>query len=82
MLKPLIPIKLGTWPAAMLIAEPVIKADIATSGMRSTIQPTRINPMKMIIQPAITAKAEAMTCDGISGSDSLARSVIWPGRKC
>jgi hypothetical protein len=43
----------------MLIADPVIKADIETNGMSSTIRPNLIKPMKTIMTPQITAKAVA-----------------------
>lgn len=62
------PIKPGTWPTAMLSAEPVIKAEMAAKEMKSTIQPARIRPMKVMMLPAIIARAEAMTCPGMLGS--------------
>ena len=58
---PVIPIKVGTWPTAILIADPVMNAEIETNGMRSTIQPALIRPMNIIMQPAITAKHDAIT---------------------
>ena len=54
---------------AMLMAEPVMKAEIAISGMKSTIQPQRIKPMNRMIAPQITAKAEAISGGGIG--------VVW-----
>lgn len=63
--KPLMPSIPGTCPAAMLMADPVMKAASETTGISSTIQPHRIRPMKSTIAPQITARAEAMT-QGIS----------------
>ena len=45
-----------------------MKADMAAKEMKSTIQPARIRPMKVMMLPAIIASAEAMTCPGILGS--------------
>ena len=56
----LLPSKEGTWPAIMLIEEPVINAAMAGSGMKSTIQPTRIKPMKVTIAPVIIANEPAI----------------------
>lgn len=60
-LKPVSPSKAGTWPTAMLIAEPVMKAEMAVSEIRSTIQPQRTRPMVTMMHPAINAKADATT---------------------
>ena len=74
------PNNVGTWPAAMLIADPVIKAEIAVRGMKSTIHPHRINPMKQTIEPAIIAKAEAMTGPGTSGWVACTWRMTFPVR--
>lgn len=65
--KPVRPIKAGIWPTAMLRAEPVMKAEMAVSEIRSTIQPQRARPMAIMMHPDINAKADATTLDGISG---------------
>ena len=75
---PLIPIIVGTCPAAMLIADPVMKALIAVSEIISTIQPMRIRPMKTMIHPQMTARAEAITCPSISGLVSWALNTTLP----
>lgn len=59
--KPVIPIMVGTCPAAMLIAEPVMKAEIAGSEITSTIQPKRARPRKSTIEPAMMANEDPMT---------------------
>ncbi len=59
--KPVMPIIVGTWPTAMLRAEPVINADMAVNEMKSTIHPQRTSPMKQMMLPAITARADATT---------------------
>lgn len=45
----------------MLMAEPVMKADMAVNGMKSTIHPQRIRPIKQMMEPEIRASAEATT---------------------
>lgn len=65
---PLMPISLGTWPEMMLMAEPVMNEQMDGRGMNSTSQPRRARPMKQMMAPAITAKAEAITWPGTSGS--------------
>jgi hypothetical protein len=64
---PVIPIIVGICPIAMLRAEPVMNAEIAVSEIKSTIQPARMRPMKMIIHPAMTASAEAIMSAGTCG---------------
>jgi hypothetical protein len=61
---PVIPIMVGTWPTAMLRAEPVMYAQIAASEMNSTSQPSRARPRKHTIEPAIIAREEAMISAG------------------
>lgn len=65
--KPVCPIRAGTWPAAILRAEPVMKAEIAVSEIRSTIQPQRVRPIVTMMHPDTKAKADATTFGGISG---------------
>ena len=55
------PISAGTCPTAMLIADPVINAEMAARGIKSTIRPPRMRPMKEMMAPATTANAEATT---------------------
>lgn len=74
------PIKFLIWPDAMFKAEPVMKAVIAVNGMNSTIQPHRINPMKVMIAPDIIANAEAMTGAGISGCSFWTEMITFPVR--
>jgi len=50
----------------MLIAAPVMKDVIATSGMSSTMRPRRVSPINKRTAPAMTDKARAM-----SGASSL-----------
>jgi hypothetical protein len=52
----------------MLRADPVIKAAMAVKEMNSTIHPNRVRPRKVTMDPAMTAKADAMTCPGTFGS--------------
>jgi hypothetical protein len=70
--------RVGTWPTAMFSAEPVMKAEMETSGIRSTIQPHRMRPMKIMMQPAMTARAQAISDDGTVGWLTLAFTRIWP----
>jgi hypothetical protein len=49
------------------MADPVINAVMAGSGMKSTMKPRRRNPRKATIAPQIIAKAEAIVGPGISG---------------
>jgi hypothetical protein len=77
-LTPLMPISLGTWPAAMLTAEPVMKAQMDGSGMNSTTQPRRARPRKQMMAPAMMARAEAMTWPGTSGRRSAALNTTSP----
>ena len=55
-----------------------MKAEIDTSGMRSTIQPQRTRPMKMMMLPAMTARAVAISAEGICGWLTWAFTRIWP----
>lgn len=73
-----IPIMVGVCPAAMLIAEPVMKAAKETSGMSSTIRPSRIRPRKSTIAPEMTAKAEAKTGLEYCGSWAAALRTTFP----
>ena len=77
-LNPVIPIRVGTCPTAILRADPVMKAEMTVKEMNSTIQPHLIKPIKMIIDPAITASAEAMTCPGMVGSLFFAAITTLP----
>jgi len=70
--------RVGTWPTAMFSADPVMKAEMDTNGMRSTIQPQRMRPMKTMMQPAMTARAVAISAEGTSGWVILAFTKIWP----
>ena len=60
----MIPIIVGTWPTAMLRAEPVMYAQIEASEMNSTSQPSRARPRKHTMEPAIIAREEAMISAG------------------
>lgn len=73
-----IPIKAGTWPTAMLMADPVMKAEMETKGIKSTIHPTRKSPMAVMIHPAMTAKDEARTWPSNFGWVFAALATIWP----
>jgi hypothetical protein len=77
-LTPLMPMRVGTWPTAMLIAEPVIKAVIAVRGIHSTIQPTRARPIKRTMLPEIRAKVLTISSAGISGYSSWTLMTIFP----
>lgn len=72
------PIMVGTWPTRMLMADPVMKADRATSGIMSTIHPRRIAPMKRTMAPQRMARAEAMKCAGRSGNSLLRSETTLP----
>jgi len=58
--KPVMPIMVGTCPTAILMADPVMKADRAVRGIRLTIQPQRARPMPVMMAPERMANAEAM----------------------
>ena len=75
---PVIPIIVGIWPTAMLIAEPVMKALIAASVMKSTIQPRRTRPRNKTIDPEMMARDDAMISKGTSGSFSDADATTFP----
>lgn len=55
------PSKLWTWPEQMLSADPVMKAEMAGRGIKSTIKPKRAKPKKQTIAPHMMAMAEAIT---------------------
>ena len=55
-----------------------MKAEMAAKGMKSTIHPQRMSPIKQIIAPAMTASADATTCPGIEGSFFAALDTILP----
>lgn len=74
----LMPIIVGTWPAAMLIADPVMNAVIEVSEIKSTIHPIRSRPIVTMIAPQSTANAEAITCPGIVGSMAFALITTLP----
>lgn len=57
-----------------------MNAEMETSGIRSTIHPQRTSPMKKIIQPAMTDKAEAISWPGMSGWVSFALVRTSPTR--
>jgi hypothetical protein len=59
-LKPVIPMRPGTWPTTMLRAEPVMKPLIAGKGINSTIQPRRRRPTPRTIKPVKKAKTVAI----------------------
>lgn len=77
---PVMPIKFGTWPTAMLMADPVMNAEIADNEINSTIRPILIKPMKVMMQPQMMARAEATTCAGISGFDFATSVTTSPTR--
>ena len=54
----------GTWPTAMLRAEPVMNAQIEASEINSTSQPSRARPRKHTMEPAIIAREEAIISAG------------------
>lgn len=55
-----------------------MKAQMAGSGMNSTIQPRRARPRKRMMAPVMMARAEAMTWPGTPGSVSWALSTTLP----
>jgi hypothetical protein len=63
---PVIPIRPGTWPATIFIADPVINPLTAGVGMNSTSQPRRKRPIPSTINPQTKASVVA-----ISGPDHL-----------
>jgi hypothetical protein len=76
--KPVIPIRAGTCPTAMLMAEPVMKADIAGSDIRSTIHPSLAKPKKRTIAPEMMAREDATISLGTPGSLSSAFKMTDP----
>lgn len=72
------PIIAGTWPTAMLRAEPVMKAEMAAKVMNSTIQPSRARPRKRTIEPATMAKDDAMISFGTSGNFAAVLVTTFP----
>jgi hypothetical protein len=76
--KPLRPIKSGTCPTAMFIAEPVINADMAGREIRSTIHPRRARPRKRTIAPEMIARDDATISLGTPGRRSSALRITDP----
>lgn len=74
----LMPMRAGSWVTAMLMADPVMKAEMDVSETKSTSHPNRANPMKQTMAPVIIDKAEAMMWPGTSGSSSSAFSTTLP----
>jgi hypothetical protein len=66
--KPLIPIMAGICPTAILIAEPVMNADMAGREIKSTIHPSRAKPRKRTMEPEIIAKEDATISLGTPGN--------------
>lgn len=60
-LNPVIPIRPGTCPAAILMAEPVIKPLTAGSGMNSTIHPRRSKPIPKTMKPQMKERVVAIS---------------------
>lgn len=77
-LTPVIPIRAGIWPTAMLIALPVMKALIAAKVMNSTIQPSRARPRNRTMAPLTIAKDDAVMSAGTSGSLSCTLRTTFP----
>jgi len=59
--------KLAELPVQFGLYTSVMKAEMAVNGMKSTIQPQRMIPMKKMITPEMSASAEATTLGAISG---------------
>ncbi|KAG9912405.1 hypothetical protein KCU94_g137, partial [Aureobasidium melanogenum] len=59
--KPVIPIKVGTWPTQILMADPVMNAEIEVREMKSTSQPRRTRPKKQTMAPTMIESADAIT---------------------
>jgi hypothetical protein len=76
--KPVMPIMAGTWPTAMLMAEPVMKAEIAGNEIKSTIQPRRAKPRKRTMAPEMMANEDATMSLGTPGSLSSAFRMTEP----
>jgi len=76
--KPVCPIRAGTWSTLMFRSEPVMKAEIAVSEIRSTIQPQRARPITTMMHPDIKAKADARTFGAISGFVTFTTVTILP----
>lgn len=70
-LNPVMPIKFETCPAAMLMAEPVMNAAIAVSGIYSTTNPSRSRPSPVTIEPAMSARPDAIACAGRCGDSAM-----------
>lgn len=68
----------GTWPTAMLRAEPVMNAQIEASEINSTSQPSRARPRKHTMEPAIIAREEAIISAGTPWSFFEALVTTFP----
>lgn len=77
-LTPVIPNRPATWPDAMLMAEPVMKAPIATSGINSTIQPNLMSPKKRRTTPEIRARLRAIASPSSSGCTFCTERMMFP----
>ena len=60
--KPVIPRRPGSWPATILIAEPVMKPVTAGCGMNSTSQPRRRRPSPRTMKPQRSDRVVAIIC--------------------
>ena len=74
-LKPVMPMRPGTWPTAMLMAEPVMKPLTAGAGMNSTSQPIRRRPTPRTMQPV--KKANNVAISGPDHSFGWCASTCW-----
>jgi hypothetical protein len=72
------PIMAGTCPTAILIAEPVIKAEMAGKEIKSTIHPSRANPRKRTMAPEMMAREDATISLGTPGNLSSAFRMTEP----
>ena len=68
----------GTCPAAILMAEPVIKPLIAGAGINSTIQPILRRPIPSTMKPHMKETAVAMTWGShFPGWSLFTAEMIW-----
>ena len=61
------PMRELTWPTPIVIAEPVMNAEIAGREIKSTMKPRRRRPNPRVMPPTMTDRAIAMSSGAKSG---------------
>jgi hypothetical protein len=75
---PVMPIMAGICPTKMLIADPVMKAEMAGNEIKSTIHPSRAKPRNRTMAPEMMAKEDATISLGTPGNRSSAFKITEP----